>query len=194
MDFVRNFSVQFYRKLCILIRPYLVCSFVTFLIAYGLVFKSKSLNDLYFHVVFFSICIMTVLMGVRYFRYSCYICIGFLSGMVVYGIDDILLSFVGLQKNNIFTTHIPETLICVLLMSACLFVGCFLEKKAKNVANKIKRDFLYQERIDIYNAISNYLLNHTVVGINSLYGNGKSTSVAEDPVGRGWSEGKAFPS
>ena len=155
----------------------MVCSFVTFLIAYGLVFKSTPLNDFYFHVVFFSICIMTVLMSVRYFRYSCYICIGFLSGMAVYGIDDILLSLVGLQDSNIFTIYIPETLICILLMFACLVVGCFLEKETKDVADKIKVDFLYPERLDVYNAISNYLSGHTVVGINSLYGNGKSTIV-----------------
>ena len=176
-EYIRNFFVHFYRKLCILIRPYLVCSFVTYLIAYGLVFHSKPLNDLYFHVVLFSICFLTVLMGVRNFRYSCYICIGFLSGMTIYGIDGILLSLVGLQKSNIFTTYILETLICVLLMSVSLVVGCFLEKKTKDVADKIKRDFLYQERLGVYNAISNYLSGHTVVGINSLYGNGKSTIV-----------------
>ena len=153
------------RAFRILIHRYLIFSFVAFIIASKLVFVDDKLN------VFLLLCAVAVLgfviifFGRRGAMYSYFIGLGFLTSLIC----SIMGWGVGFVVVPIF-----------------LAVSVYLVADERNNNHELKKEILlrlmsendlYAERRKSFEAILNYISNHSVIGIDSPYGNGKSTVV-----------------
>lgn len=120
---------------------------------------------------------VSFLFGNRNAKESCCINIGFLLSMVFYGIDDLTSLFSNPCRENIFSLHYVLSLSCVVALKKSYSkiphsVSASLQKD-----NKKTRDFLFPERKETFKAFSEYISSHSVVGVDSPYGNGKTTFV-----------------
>ena len=174
-----NLLQKIYRWLNILAHRHLILTFVTAFLSYELVFfpeKGFSTSRLYcaVGVLFFS----AIFFGKRGVIYSCYMCIGFFIAMGCYGykINRLFPNFEDLSWNSIYADYVIATGLCWAIM-VCFPIIKFISEKYSETPSKMTIGDLYPNRLDSYNTISDYLSNHSVIGIDSPYGNGKSTIV-----------------
>ena len=160
-----SFCTQCCRAFKILVHRYLIFSFVAFIIASKVVFVVGKLNEFVLLCAVAVLGFVIVFFGRRGAMYSYFIGLGFLTGLTCN-----VLGWVA------FFIEIP----------LFLAVSMYLVTDERNNSRKLKKeimsnfmtvDDLYPERRDSFEAILKYISNHSVIGIDSPYGNGKSSVV-----------------
>lgn len=175
------------RKINILAHRHFLLAFVTFLFSYELIFNTNCgfcENRLYFTTGLLVLAAFWI--GPKSAIYSCYLCIGFLASIGHHGyinkklfpnINDFSWDNIyGISWNNIFYEYSFVSTVCLIIL--ILFP---ISKKITDIISekpsKMTKDDLYPSRVATYNKILEYLSKHSVIGISSPYGNGKSTIV-----------------
>lgn len=183
VSFIYQQINRLFKSLCrdinILARRHLILSFIAFFISYKFIFfAGKQLNEIYLYGATCALVLTFFLMGRKSVMYSCYICIGLLACMGYYGYKNANLfpNIDGLIWNNIYNDYFAVSITCFILLILFPLSSWLLEKISEKPARMTKDD-LYPERKKTYDAILDYLSNHSVIGIDSPYGNGKSTFV-----------------
>lgn len=160
-----SFCTQCCRAFKILVHRYLIFSFVAFIIASKVVFVVGKLNEFVLLCAVAVLGFVIVFFGRRGAMYSYFIGLGFLTSLTCN-----VLGWVA------FFIEIP----------LFLAVSMYLVTDERNNSRKLKKeimsnfmtvDDLYPERRDSFEAILKYISNHSVIGIDSPYGNGKSSVV-----------------
>lgn len=160
---VKN-SRPFIRTINILIHRYLPFLVLAAILSYELVFKgTKNVYGPRFIEATAIIVVAFFLFGKRGRSQAISICIGFVLcwGAYQYSISQCIL---------------PPLIIWGLLFVFAL-VSFFVARKSDDLANLMTVDDLYSERVRVFRKISSYLSNHSVLAIDSPYGNGKSSVV-----------------
>ena len=165
MKKIKLLLTQCCRAFQIIVHRYLIFSFVAFIIASKLVFAETE-QDLF--VLLCAVAVLgfvIVFFGRRGAMYSYFIGLGFLASVTCS-----VLGWVA------FFIEIP----------LFLAVSMYLVTDERNNSRKLKKEImskfmtandLYAERKDSFDAILKYISNHSVIGIDSPYGNGKSSVV-----------------
>lgn len=175
------------RKINILAHRHLALAFISYIISHELIFNTDSgfcEKRLYFATC--ALVFVAFLFGTKSVIYTCYICIGFLASIGYYGyinnqifpnINEFSWSNItGFSWHNIFYEYFHVSITCLIILTLFPIARFISELFAEKPTELSKKD-LYPDRIDTYNSISEYLSKHSVIGINSPYGNGKSTIV-----------------
>lgn len=177
---INNGFILLIRKVNILAHRHLVLTFITFLFSHELIFNTSDCGfcekRLYFGAGL--LVLVAFLIGSKSAIYSCYMCFGFLASIGYYGYinNKIFPNISELSWNNIFYEYAYVSITCLIIL--ILFPATkFISEKISEKPSKMTNDDLYPDRLNTYNSISEYLSNHNVIGINSPYGNGKSTIV-----------------
>ena len=160
---VKN-SRPFIRTINILIHRYLPFLVLAAILSYELVFKgAKNVYGPRFIEATAIIVVAFFLFGKRGRSQAISICIGFVLcwGAYQYSISQCIL---------------PPLIIWGLLFVFSL-ISFFVARKSDDLANLMTVDDLYSERVRDFRKISSYLSNHSVLAIDSPYGNGKSSVV-----------------
>ena len=163
-----------------IVHRYIIVSIITFILSRCWIFNNPnhiSDNRLIFAIL--SIVLITFFLGKRSALYACFIVIGFLVSMFFYGEKNIMESFSHVCWFCKPSINVVVTWICLAFSPIMLVVSYTSNHKIDNERKKTRgtREKLYQERKELFDAILEYITNHSVVGINSVYGNGKSTIV-----------------
>lgn len=165
MKKIKLLLTQCCRAFQIIVHRYLIFSFVAFIIASKLVFAETE-QDLF--VLLCAVAVLgfvIVFFGRRGAMYSYFIGLGFLASVTCS-----VLGWVA------FFIEIP----------LFLAISMYLVTDERNNDRKLKKEImskfmtandLYAERKDSFDAILKYISNHSVIGIDSPYGNGKSSVV-----------------
>lgn len=165
MKKIKLLLTQCCRAFQIIVHRYLIFSFVAFIIASKFVFAETE-QDLF--VLLCAVAVLgfvIVFFGRRGAMYSYFIGLGFLASVTCS-----VLGWVA------FFIEIP----LFLAVSMCLVTD------ERNNDRKLKKEImskfmtandLYAERKESFEAILKYISNHSVIGIDSPYGNGKSSVV-----------------
>ncbi len=165
MKKIKLLLTQCCRAFQIIVHRYLIFSFVAFIIASKFVFAETE-QDLF--VLLCAVAVLgfvIVFFGRRGAMYSYFIGLGFLASVTCS-----VLGWVA------FFIEIP----------LFLAVSMYLVADERNNDRKLKKEImskfmtandLYPERRDSFEAILKYISNHSVIGIDSPYGNGKSSVV-----------------
>lgn len=165
MKKIKLLLTQCCRAFQIIVHRYLIFSFVAFIIASKLVFAETE-QDLF--VLLCAVAVLgfvIVFFGRRGAMYSYFIGLGFLASVTCS-----VLGWVA------FFIEIP----------LFLAVSMYLVTDERNNDRKLKKEImskfmtandLYAERKESFEAILKYISNHSVIGIDSPYGNGKSSVV-----------------
>lgn len=160
-----SFCTQCCRAFKILVHRYLIFSFVAFIIASKVVFAETE-QDLF--VLLCAVAVLgfvIVFFGRRGAMYSYFIGLGFLASLTCN-----VMGWVA------FFIEIPLFLV----------VSMYLVADERNNSRKLKEEImttfmtkadLYPGRKESFDAILKYISNHSVIGIDSPYGNGKSSVV-----------------
>lgn len=150
----------------ILINRYLIFSFVSFIIMYKFVFgEMNSLESVRYYCAVAVLGFVVIFLGKRGVLYSYFICLGFFVSLICFK-KDWNVGFLEIFLISVF--------------SVCFVIGkMYNDKKVKEkIISEFKSEKdLYSKRLDPFNAILEYISNHSVIGIDSPYGNGKSTVV-----------------
>lgn len=168
------------RKINILAHRHLVLAFITFLFSHELIFNTADCGfcekRLYFGTGI--LVLAAFLIGSKSAIYSCYICIGFLASIGYYGYvnNKIFPNINELSWDNIFYEYTYVSITCLIILSFFPTFK-FISEKFSEKPRRFEKKDLYQDRVDTYNSISEYLSKHSVIAIDSPYGNGKSTIV-----------------
>ena len=169
-----RFFVRFSRVLKILFHQYFIFSFLAFIATHELVFCETNPLD-WFRIccAVIAVIFIAVVLGRRGLLYTYFIGLGFWAGLTYYHRAGLLS----------FSPSGYELFLFVCILILCLFSLVLINLKfskdhdRKELESLMSRDDLYQERLNAFDAISEYITNHSVIGINSPYGNGKSTVV-----------------
>ncbi len=165
MKKIKLLLTQCCRAFQIIVHRYLIFSFVAFIIASKLVFAETE-QDLF--VLLCAVAVLgfvIVFFGRRGAMYSYFIGLGFLASVTCS-----VLGWVA------FFIEIP----------LFLAISMYLVTDERNNDRKLKKEImskfmtandLYAERKESFEAILKYISNHSVIGIDSPYGNGKSSVV-----------------
>jgi len=165
MKKIKLLLTQCCRAFQIIVHRYLIFSFVAFIIASKFVFAETE-QDLF--VLLCAVAVLgfvIVFFGRRGAMYSYFIGLGFLASVTCS-----VLGWVA------FFIEIP----------LFLAVSMYLVTDERNNDRKLKKEImskfmtandLYAERKESFEAILKYISNHSVIGIDSPYGNGKSSVV-----------------
>lgn len=160
---VKN-SRPFIRIINILIHRYLPFLVLAAILSYELVFKgAKNVYGPRFIEATAIIVIAFFLFGKRGRSQAISICIGF------------VLCWGAFQYSN-SQCILPPLIVLVFLLFFAI-ISFFMSKKSDFSANLMTEGDLYSERVREFQKISCYLSNHSVLAIDSPYGNGKSTVV-----------------
>ena len=108
---------------------------------------------------------------------SCCINMGFLLSMMFYGRNDLISLFSNPYTENIYSTHCILSSFCGVALIYSLINFGRTNSTVLKTDNKKNRDFLFPERKETFKAFSEYISSHSVVGVDSPYGNGKTTFV-----------------
>ncbi len=165
MKKIKLLLTQCCRAFQIIIHRYLIFSFVAFIIASKLVFAETE-QDLF--VLLCAVAVLgfvIVFFGRRGAMYSYFIGLGFLASVTCS-----VLGWVA------FFIEIP------LFLAVSMYLVADERNNNRKIKEKIMSNFmtvddLYTERRDSFEAILKYISNHSVIGIDSPYGNGKSSVV-----------------
>lgn len=183
MSYICQQITRLFKSLCrdinILAHRHLILSFIAFFISYKFIFfTEKKFNEIYLYGATCALVLIFFLMGKKSVMYSCYICIGFLACMGYYGYKNANLfpNIDDLIWNNIYNDYFTVSITCLILLALPPLYNCLLEKISEK-PTRMTKDDLYPEREKTYDAILDYLSYHSVIGIDSPYGNGKSTFV-----------------
>ena len=160
-----SFCTQCCRAFKILVHRYLIFSFVAFIIASKLVFAETE-QDLF--VLLCAVAVLgfvIVFFGRRGAMYSYFIGLGFLASV---------------------TCNVMGWVAFFIEIPLFLAISMYLVTDERNNDRKLKKEImskfmtandLYAERKESFEAILKYISNHSVIGIDSPYGNGKSSVV-----------------
>ncbi len=160
-----SFCTQCCRAFKILVHRYLIFSFVAFIIASKVVFVVGKLNEFVLLCAVAVLGFVIVFFGRRGAMYSYFIGLGFLASL---------------------TCNVMGWIAFFIEIPLFLVVSMYLVADERNNSRKLKEkimttfmtvDDLYPERRDSFKAILKYISNHSVIGIDSPYGNGKSSVV-----------------
>lgn len=152
------------RTINILIHRYLPFLVLAAILAYEFVFKGS--ENIYGPRFFEAVAIIFVaifLFGKRGKFQALSICIGFVLCW-------------GAYQYSISQSILPPLIILGLLVAIAVIIF-FMAKKGDEFANLMTERDLYSERAMDFRKISNYLSSHSVLAIDSPYGNGKSSVV-----------------
>ena len=160
-----SFCTQCCRAFKILVHRYLIFSFVAFIIASKVVFVVGKLNEFVLLCAVAVLGFVIVFFGRRGAMYSYFIGLGFLTSLTC-----CVLGWVA------FFIEIP------LFLAVSMYLVADERNNNRKIKEKIMSNFmtvddLYPERRDSFKAILKYISNHSVIGIDSPYGNGKSSVV-----------------
>ena len=160
-----EFFTRCSRAFKILVHRYLIFSFVAFIVASKAVFAGAKLNEFVLLCAVAVLGFVIVFFGRRGAMYSYFIGLGFLTSLTCS-----VLGWVA------FFIEIPLFLV----------VSMYLVADERNNSRKLKEKImskfmteneLYAERKGNFKTILEYISNHSVIGIDSPYGNGKSSIV-----------------
>lgn len=175
--FVWNSFTWIYRGLKKIVHRYLILFFIAFVISHNFLFNDPaSLNVFHFRCALVILAFIAVFLGNRSAIQSFFICTGFFFSMACYGSNDILHCFLNTFDDNIFNTYNVETIILISI-GIIPFLLKFFTYLVSEKESKMMFQDLYPERRNSYYAITKYLSNHSILAIDSPYGNGKSTMV-----------------
>lgn len=160
-----KFFTKCNRAFRILIHRYLIFSFIAFIVASKLVFAETE-QDLF--VLLCAVAVLgfvIVFFGRRGAMYSYFIGLGFLASV---------------------TCNVMGWVAFFIEIPLFLAISMYLVTDERNNDRKLKKEImskfmtandLYAERKESFDAILKYISNHSVIGIDSPYGNGKSSVV-----------------
>lgn len=160
-----KFFTKCNRAFRILIHRYLIFSFIAFIVASKLVFAETE-QDLF--VLLCAVAVLgfvIVFFGRRGAMYSYFIGLGFLASV---------------------TCNVMGWVAFFIEIPLFLAISMYLVTDERNNDRKLKKEImskfmtandLYAERKESFEAILKYISNHSVIGIDSPYGNGKSSVV-----------------
>lgn len=160
-----SFCTQCCRAFKILVHRYLIFSFVAFIIASKVVFVVGKLNEFVLLCAVAVLGFVIVFFGRRGAMYSYFIGLGFLASL---------------------TCNVMGWIAFFIEIPLFLVVSMYLVADERNNSRKLKEkimttfmtvDNLYPGRKESFDAILKYISNHSVIGIDSPYGNGKSSVV-----------------
>lgn len=160
-----SFCTQCCRAFKILVHRYLIFSFVAFIIASKFVFVVGKLNEFVLLCAVAVLGFVIVFFGRRGAMYSYFIGLGFLASL---------------------TCNVMGWIAFFIEIPLFLAISMYLVTDERNNDRKLKKEImskfmtandLYAERKDSFDAILKYISNHSVIGIDSPYGNGKSSVV-----------------
>ena len=167
-------SITFCRLIKILFHRYLIFSFLTCVFSYELVLSNvHSLGGSRLYCALAALIFIAIVLGRRGALYSYFICIGFLGSLAFYERNGLLTFSPNLYEILIYIGTLISFITALWLVSHKYSE----DHNPQNQPNLKTRDDLYAERLSAFDAISEYLENHSVIGIDSPYGNGKSTVV-----------------
>lgn len=160
-----SFCTQCCRAFKILVHRYLIFSFVAFIIASKVVFVVGKLNEFVLLCAVAVLGFVIVFFGRRGAMYSYFIGLGFLTSLTC-----CVLGWVA------FFIEIP------LFLAVSMYLVADERNNSRKLKEKIMTTFmtvdnLYPGRKESFDAILKYISNHSVIGIDSPYGNGKSSVV-----------------
>ncbi len=159
------------------IHRYFALMFVIFVLSQELLIDGDgNLIDFRFFCAVVIVVATPFLLGNRNAMLSCCINVGFLLSMCFFGKKDLIFLFSSPWKENFFSQHCVLTSFCLLTLIVSLIIF-FRFNHVSHQKDKINRDFLFPERKETFNAFSEYISSHSVVGVDSPYGNGKTTFV-----------------
>ncbi len=177
---IKNFAFNVRRAFNRLIHRYIIVSLIAFILSRLWIFNNPShisVNRLVFVVL--VLVITAFFLGKRSALYACFINIGFLVSMLFYGENNLLEIFPHLCWPCRPSINVVVIWICLAFSPMMLILSHVSNYKINKQRNKMMmtRTDLYKERQEKFDEISKYITNHSIVGINSVYGNGKSTIV-----------------
>ena len=176
-NFFQKIIVWTCRRLKIIVHRYLILFFLAFFVSHKLLFSDPfGLNVFHFRCALVILASATIFLGNRGAWQSFFICLGFFISMMYYGMNDIFHCFLNNSSDNIFKTYCVETIILIAITILPLLIKFFTYIVSEKPDKKWRKD-LFPDRLDLYDKISTYLSNHSVLAIDSPYGNGKSTIV-----------------
>ena len=160
------------------IHRYFALMFVIFVLSQELLIDGEgNLNDFRFFCATAIVCATSFLLGSCNAKESSCINMGFLLSMAFYGKNDLIALFSNPCRENVFSVHLVLSIVCCIsLIISFIKIKRFNSVPLKKDTKK-NRDFLFPERKETFNAFSEYISSHSVVGIDSPYGNGKTTFV-----------------
>ena len=161
--FFADFPVKIGRIANIFAHRYLVFFIVSFILSYELVFKDlKCICEFRFIEAVAILLVLGILFGKRGRSQAVSLDLGFVLCWLYfqYGINQFSI--------------VPWIVLVLLLVFG---VCTCLVKKTDEFSKMMKVSDLYAGRIKVFRKISGYLSNHSVLAIDSPYGNGKSTMV-----------------
>lgn len=171
---MKKLLVLCWRQLNILIHRYLILSFISFILSYKFIFKDiEQFNECRFWCVIAVLTFIAFFFGKSGALQSSFIYIGFLVS-VLFCENDKTIDF----SINIYSEKaIILSLVLLLVYELQLILKYVGDRQVKKSDHLMKQGDLYPGREKDYKEISKYLSNHSILAIDSPYGNGKSSIV-----------------
>lgn len=176
-NLVWNSITWIYWEIKKIVHRYLILFFITFVISHNFLFNDPAgLNVFHLHCALVVLAFVAIFLGNRSAIQTFFICAGFFFSMMCYGTNDILHCFLNTFNDNIFNTYSAETIILISIGILPVLLKFFTYLVSEKASKMLLWD-LYPERRNTYYAITRYLSNHSILAIDSPYGNGKTTMV-----------------
>ena len=171
---IKNKGVHSSRVMKILFHRYLIFSFLAFILSHELVYcEAGSLDGFRVCCAVIAFVFIAIVLGMRDLLYTFFIGLGLLTSVTYYHRAGLLYF-----SPNAYEIFVYVYTLVLWILSPILIGLRFSKDHDRKVLDKLmSRGDLYPERLSAFDAISEYISSHSVIGINSPFGNGKSTVV-----------------
>lgn len=163
-----------WRIINIIVHRYLICMVAGFVLSHKFVFDNPAqLLEWRLYCALAALFAIAVFIGKNGAAYSGAVCVGFLIDVAYYGH---VHSFQYIE-NACLPSNYRLIWLSLFIFPVLFLYNCWLAIDEKRKKRQESRWTLFLERQDVFEYIESYLEEHSVLGIDSPYGNGKSTMV-----------------